>query len=59
MKLFRSVELLLVKLAVQHISGMHFKKQIKIYRQIETEEKCLALSAMVEFNQQWSRPAAL
>lgn len=59
MQLFRSVELLIVKLAVQHISGMHLKKQIKIYRQMETEEQTLAFSAMVDFNQQWSRPAAL
>lgn len=31
MQLFRSVELLLVKLAVQHISRMHFEKNISQY----------------------------
>lgn len=53
-QLFRSVKLLLIKFAVQHIARMHFlKKDLKIYRQMGTVtvELTLAVSTMVDFKQ--------
>lgn len=50
MQLFRSVELLIVKLEVQHISRMHFLKKNQNTQKKEKEEQSFAFSTMVDFN---------